>query len=224
MADALLGVGDSLRQASLIPNEPLGLFALLTAEEEAAAFLYYALREKGYAVKDHGKLQRHPEKVKLVVFAEALHRYFFVDFPISSEPVITIESDNGLPKTTFSFPLNGYQIIQEDPLAMIVTAGDGDAGHTKAVEGTVETLLRNLTPKGGSLRSHIAEIANRRNLCIYGDPIKKTRINSERERLHYITNSLSMIILGILVFNGKSRTPSMEKLVESLFRKITEST
>ena len=72
MRAALLGVCDSLRQALLVPLESLGMLACLTAEEEAATFLYYALLDKRYLVPVQDKLRRHPDKVKVLILAQLL--------------------------------------------------------------------------------------------------------------------------------------------------------
>lgn len=226
MAGTLLGMGDSIRQAKLFICEPLGMFALLTAEEEAASFLYYALKSKGYSVPDYGKLHRHNEKFKLVIFAEAIHAYFFDKFPISASAVVRIENDEGRPKTTFRFPApTGHEIVVEDPLTMIVTTAvaDGNSGHNKAVQLSVDEVLEKVTPKGFTLNSHIKKTANRRNLCLYGDPKLKSRVKNESEVHHFTSNCVAMITFGFLIYNSEKPTTSMSQLVNYIFKKLAVS-
>lgn len=223
MQASLLGMQDSLRQAEKIGFEPLGLFALITAEEEAATFFYNSLLGKGYSVPNFEKLHRHPDKVKLVIFAQAIARYFFEKFAIDPKAAVRIERDGDKPKTTYRFNIGGYEVIQDDPFETIVTSGEGDDGHMAAVENAVNEVLSEVTPKGFVLKSHIRNIANRRNLCLYGDPKKKPTVGEEDFK-HFKANCVVIIVLGILVFNGNTLTHSMHKLVDCLFQKISEQT
>lgn len=220
MRAALLGVQDSLRQAALLPLEPLGMLACLTAEEEAATFLYYALHNKGYSIPNYGKLRSHPKKVEFVVFAQALNAYFFENAPAELPHVLWVEREGVRPKTTLRIRIGEYEIIQEDPLETIIVNGDGDQGHNTAVESAVDAVLSKITPSGFTIKSHIKNIANRRNFCMYGDPEKKLRLQSESEMDHFKSNCVAMVVLGFLVFNQKRRASSMVKLIENIFDKV----
>lgn len=220
MHNALLGVQDSLRQAMLVPLEPLGMLACLTAEEEAATFLYYALREKGYPVPEYGKLHRHADKTKLVVFSHAIYKYFFEKFFVSSA-FIRIERIGDQPRTTFHLSFGDYEIVQDDPLQIIRTEGEGEDGHAYVVEKTIDELLAEIVPKGFSIKYFLKHLANRRNLCLYGDPKSKKRLQSEQGISHFKFNCVAMLVFGILVSNGDGRTSSMNKLVEAIYRKLS---
>lgn len=222
MQSALLGTEDSLRQASQLIGEPLGMLACLTAEEEAAAFLYYGLKAKGYSVPDYGKIYRHGDKLKLVVFAQAMHQYFFSNIPTDLGSAIRIERDGLKPKTSHVFNYNGYSIVQEDFLETIVTSGEGDGGHDVAINVAVDKVVNDITPSGFTLSSHIKKVSNRRNLCLYGDPERKLRLRHAEEINHFRANCVSMITLGFLVFNGHNPTSSMVKLVDCIFDKIRQ--
>ena len=222
MRAALLGVQDNLRQAALLPLEPIGMLACLTAEEEAATFLYSALLGKGYAVPKYGKLRRHPDKVKIVVFAHALHSYFFKRNPEELPSVIRVERDGTRPKTEQHRFFDEYVIIQGDPLATVIVTGNGDSGHDAAVGKAVSEVFSELVPGGASVKSHIKNLANRRNVCLYGDPDRKLRLKSGADVEIFKSNCIAMIVIGLLVFNGEGCTSSMNKLVESVFRKIAE--
>lgn len=222
MRSALLGAEDSLRQAPKLIGEPLGMLACLTAEEEAAAFLYYGLKAKGYPVPQYGKIHRHVDKLKLVVFAQAMHQYFFRKFPKEFGSAIRIERDGQKPKTSHVFNYNGHSIIQEDVLETVVVTGGGRDGHDAAISSAVHQVLTDITPSGFTPASHIKKVANRRNLCLYGDPEEKLRLLHADEIIHFRANCVAMITLGLLVFNGQNPTPSMVKLVECIFDKIRE--
>ena len=222
MRGALLGVKDNLRQAEFLPLEPIGMLACLTAEEEAATFLYSALLDKGYKVPNYGKLRRHHDKVKIVLFVRAIHRYFFKRTLAELPSVIRVERDGDRPKTEQRRFFDNFVIIQDDPLATIVVTGQGESGHSAAIENAVSEVLSDVVPNGTSTKHHIARLANRRNLCMYGEPDRKLRFKSVDEIETCKQNCIAMIVVGFLIFNGSSCTPSMNKLVESVFRKISE--
>lgn len=221
MSAALSGMNDSLRQAALIPTEPLGMFACLTAEEEAAAFLYYVLCDKGYCVPKYGALQRHGDKARVLVLAQSLYQYFFTGWISALSGRLRIERDGVNPSTKLYLDFGEFVLMPQDPLEMIVTHGEGESGHDAAVEESIETVISSLIPRGGSLKSVIHGIANRRSLCLYGAPEKKVRFSSGEELSRYKFNCISIATMGFLVFNGERRTSSMEKLVEGLFRRIS---
>ena len=220
MQSTLLGSKDSLRQAYQLMGEPLGMLACLTAEEEAAAFLYYALREKGYSVPNYGKIHRHRDKLNLVVFAEVLIKYFFGHIPAGIDNAIRIERQGENPRTTNVMNINGFEIFQDDILESIVAHGDEVGGHDAAVTANVDKVLSKITPPGFTISSHIKNMANRRNLCLYGDPKGKIRLQRGDEIVHFKENCISMLVLGFLVFNSKKPTVSMGKLVDYLFSKL----
>ncbi|NVK20524.1 MAG: hypothetical protein HWE30_17655 [Methylocystaceae bacterium] len=220
MRSALLGTQDSLRQASQLIEEPLGMLACLTAEEEAAAFLYYGLKARDYSVPQYGKLHRHGDKLKLVVFAQAMHQYFFGKMPTGLRSAIRIERDGHKPKTSHVFNFNGYSVVQDDILETIVISGKGEGSHDVAINAAVDDILSDITPSGFTPGSHIKKVANRRNLCLYGDPERKLRLRHSEEINHFKTNCVSMVTLGFLVFNSPNPTSSMVKLVDCIFDKI----
>jgi len=221
LRDALLGMQDSLRQAALFPLEPLGLLACITAEEEAASVLYYALLEMGYQVPNHGKIQRHDAKVKILIFAQVIQNYFFKDMTAEFSSVIRVQRDGNRPKTSLRFSHEGHSIVQEYPLGSIVSSGDGEAGHNLAVERSVNAVLTDITPKGMSIGSQIKTVANRRNLCLYGDPDKKKRLQSVSEIEHFKGNCVVMVVVAFLVLNENGCTSSMNKLVKEIFEKLS---
>lgn len=215
MAASLLGVQDSLRQAALIPREPLGLLACLTAEEEAAAFLYYSLRSKGYPLPEYGKIQRHGDKAKVLIFAAAMEAYFFSSF--FRKAVLRISDDDGRPTVTLRFGLGKYEVVVEDALSIISTKGDDANSHETAVSEAVDRILSEIVPTGASLKSQIQSIQNRRNRCIYGSPADKDRMVDDSDMDHFVSNCAVMIVLGFLVMQGEGRTESMNKLVDRMY-------
>lgn len=220
MRSALLGMRDSLRQAELLPSQPLGMLACLTAEEEAASFLYYALLHKGYAVTNYGKLQRHGDKSKVLIIALLLYEYFFKKPSLEFNRRVRLERDGDHPVTSLRMTVNDFEILVEDPLETIITVGEGDAGHNAAVERAIQEVLEDVVPKGMALVSQIKALSNRRNLCLYGDPKKKAKFD-DSDLAHFTSNSIAIIIIGFLVFNGKSQTLSMNKLVKNISQKLS---
>lgn len=220
MHAALLGMQDNLRQAKLISLEPLGTFACLTAEEEAATFLYYALLDKGYSLPDFHKLRGHSDKVKFAVLASVLQEYFF-NRPEDFSGTIRVERGDEGPQTTLRIMLQDFDIIQDDPFETIATIGNGEDGHNAAVKMAIDKVIKDGTPKGFTIKSHIKNVANRRNLCLYGSPSEKLRFTSEDEMKHFRDNCVVLVFFGFLIINGESRTLSLEKLIGSIFNKLS---
>ncbi|MDP2079514.1 hypothetical protein [Pseudotabrizicola sp.] len=217
---ALLGVGDSLRQARFLMGEPLGLFALLTAEEEAASFLYYCLLDKGYEIPNYGKIQNHLDKAKILILAETLVSYFFSREMAGIKRFVRFEKIEGLVSAYQHFRLGDFHIRQDDPLETIKTHGNSPDKHDAAVEGAIELTLKKISPPGQSLKSQIKSIANRRNLCLYGDPSRKPRLGSQEEIDHFHNQCTAILALGFLVRNGAGRTSSMQKLTKKFFEMV----
>lgn len=223
MRCALLGMRDSLRQASLIPTEPLGLFACFTAEEEAAAFLYFALRQKGYEVPDYQKLRRHPDKIRMLVFAQVVFQYFFNRLPAGVVNTVRIEREGDRPKTSRHIKFNEHQLylVQDDPLETVSTLGNGQDPHQAAISEIIDDTLTELVPAGFTLKSYVDKnLANRRNLSIYGDPDRKPRLASQEGISLFTETCIGIVVLGFLVFNGTSRTASLEKIVKDVFSRM----
>ena len=220
MHSALLGMRDSLRQADLIRLEPLCMLACLTAEEEAAAFLYYALLAKGYPVPNYGRLHRHDDKINVLIVALTLYEYFFGLMPVEFPRRIRLERDGDLPRTTLRMAVQDYDIIVEDPLEAIATIGDCEAGHDAAVAQVVQDALAKVIPKEMDAKSQIKKLANRKNLCLYGDPERKHSFQEAAEMDQFTSNCISITLIGFLVHNGSSRTSSMVKLIRAVFEKL----
>lgn len=216
MQSALLGVQDSLRQADKIPHEPLGMMAYLTAEEEAATFFFHALRAKGYSVSNSNKLRDHKEKVKFFVLAMALQEYFFGRRFGS----VRVERIGDRPATSLQYSVSGYDFVEDDPLGAIVTKGEGEEGRDASVEEAIDDVLRKITPKGFTAKSHVDKLANRRNLCLYGAPEKKPKLQTPKEIEPIRFNCIGIIVLGFLVLNGEEGAASMVKLTNCFFQKI----
>lgn len=223
MYASLLGVADSLRQADLIPLEPLGMLACLTAEEEAASFLYYSLLSKEYPVPDYGKIHRHPDKARVLLLADALNRYYFENFPSELRGAIRVERDGSRPKTAFRMPLGDYEIKQDNPLEMIISMGEGEDGQRSALEHAADRVLSDVVPQGSSIKKVIDDISKRRNLCLYGDPDSKFKLRSTADLAHFTSNCVAMVTLGFLVFNLNRPSPSLKGLVESFYKKISSA-
>lgn len=220
---ALLGTADSIRQARLIPREPLGLFACMTAQEEAASFLYYALSARGHKVPHYGRLHRHPDKVKVLVAAIVLQNYFFTVLAADFPTTIRLASEAGLRNVTVEMEMAGYIVSRDDPFEMIAVVGTGLDGQQAAVDQVIQTVLSSMVSKGSSVRSAIGELANQRNLAIYGASDTKPRLSGERDIDRYIQTCVSLIAMAILVLNGSGPTESMDTLLSRLFEKLSST-
>jgi hypothetical protein len=70
-------VEDNIRQAHLLIGEPIGLFACLTAEEEAARFFYLCLQERAYELPRYDSLRAHQDKARILIWATVIEEYYF---------------------------------------------------------------------------------------------------------------------------------------------------
>ena len=70
-------VEDNIRQARILLGEPIGLFACLTAEEEAARFFYLCLKKRAYNLPRYDNLTAHQDKARILILATVIEEYFF---------------------------------------------------------------------------------------------------------------------------------------------------
>lgn len=220
---SLLSTQDNLRQAALIQSEPLGYFACLTAEEEAASFLYYALRDKGYPVPDHGKIQQHPAKSKVLVVAVAMANYFFGSVPSELSPVLRVEDKDGKPSVSLWLQFSEQTIVQDDPLSAIIVqrlTHGGTASHDAEVNRSINEVIDSFVPRGTSAGSAIKALANQRNLCLYGIPSQKPRMVDGEGLAYYREKCVCILTLAFAVLNSPSATLSMQKLVSQMYKQL----
>ena len=223
---ALLGVQDNIRQAKLIPLEPLAFFACITAQEEAATFLYYALKSKKYTDPGYGdKLHDHKNKVRILILAEILAKNYFDGVPVEGiQSFIPVERKDGrltLARIIYDEDKE-IAIRQDNPFDTVVARENPRDNNSITQDEWIQSHLGHLTPKGYTIGSHTDKLANERNLCLYGNPTKKLRLSSEAEINHFTTNCISIIVMGFLVLKTE-KSPELEKLVVNIYEKIKSS-
>lgn len=63
----VLSAEQNLKEAAKLGVGPIALFTALTAEEEAATFLYHAFMHQGYDLPDLRRLRAHQDKVRVTL-------------------------------------------------------------------------------------------------------------------------------------------------------------
>tara|TARA_R100001224_G_scaffold38766_1_gene22071 strand:+ start:957 stop:1760 length:804 start_codon:yes stop_codon:yes gene_type:complete len=220
MQKALGGVQDSIRQARLLREEPLGLFACLTAEEEASSFLYHAFLSKNYGLPDYGKLQNHGDKVKIFLLCMAIIHYYFREELVRDGLRVRIAREGKNPSITCYFPIAGHTAIIRDPFETVVTIGEGVGGFDQATDDAVDEVVKHASNGHKNLASAIRYLKNRRNRCIYGPLKLKYALRDDDELNQYISNAVSIIICGFIIYFKHQTTGSMGKILEKMFDRL----
>lgn len=221
MQKALGGVQDSFRQAKMMKSEPLGLFACLTAEEEAASFLYRALIAKEYDLPPYKELKDHGNKVKIFLLCKAIIHYYFREEIVASGLRIRIEGEKKRPLINCFFPISAeYKAVISDPFAMVVTRGKGDEGYNRAIHEAVDQVVQEASEGHRSLSSAIEFLKNRRNMCIYGPLKQKYALRDEDELTQYISNATSILACGFIIYFKSEKTDSMGRIIDKMFKRL----
>lgn len=212
---ALLGVEDSLRQARLVPDEPLGAFACITAEEEAATFLFCALQTKGYRLPISGqKLRNHVDKAKLVLTAQALAECQLLSDELKG--VFRLEDQEGWLTISHHLRVDDYVFVMPDPLGTITTRKDDPDGQANEIASRVETVLATSRKKGFTDFSNLKDYANKRNLCIYGAPKEKARLQSVEGIESYQQTCVGLLLIGFMIFGSSQLHQQVQLVIDEL--------
>lgn len=219
-------VKDNLRQAELVKREPIGLFLCYTAEEEAATFVYLCIKERGYNIPDFKRLNSHHDKIKIFLLALCINTYLFSEILLEDALVLMMEEvpkDKSHPRHEIRAytEVSGYQIAITDPILNIKTRGSGEEGLNRAVREDVEAALKSAGLKdNGTCDDMIKLLANRRNLCLYGEPKIKARLDSEEDIKIFENNCLFLICLGYMFLQTEKNSEAVQKIINYLFDKI----
>lgn len=219
-------VKDNLRQAEMVRDEPIGLFLCYTAEEEAATFLYLAMREQKYNVPDFKNLTNHRDKIKIFLLALCIDKYLFSEIHLGDALVLMMEE---IPREK-SHPRNeiraytemaGYKIAVTDPILNIKTKGKGVEGLKKAVIYDVENALRSVgMGESKDYDGLIKKLANRRNLCLYGEPKVKWKLDSKGSLSDFENNCVFLICLGYMFLQTERKSEAIQEIINTLFDRI----
>lgn len=220
MQKALGGVQDSIRQARLIREEPLGLFACLTAEEEASSFLYHALLSKSYNLPDYGKLQDHGNKIKIFLLCKAIIHYYFREDIARDGLRVRVTQKGNTPSITCYIPIADHAVIIHDPFEMVVAIGDGTERFDHAIRNAVDEVVKQASDGHKNLTSAVNYMKNRRNRCIYGPLKLKFALKNDDQLTQYISNAVSILVCGFILYFKHQKTETMSKILEKMFDRL----
>ena len=216
-------VAENIDQSKSLLEKPLGLFACITAEEEAATFFFLCLKKRGYALPRYDKLTSHQDKVRMVIWGIVFEKYYlnvfdsfiqdnYVRLSLKDRRVRLSLHGNLHKKYSIEIP-NVLQSIHADGKSK--DKGDIDVERPIVARMLNEALKDNFNEING-ISKIIDNLARRRNKCLYGDPRKKMVLKNEELISHYETNCAALIIMGYLVFQDDEMWPSVQVICEEL--------
>lgn len=102
----------------------MALFRALTAEEEAATALIFALQQRRYPGASNLKPRSHPHKAGLTPFLRIIERFLGeIEFPA---PEVTLKSDGLVPRIDIRIPVpGGLFAVPDEPLNGITHQEEG---------------------------------------------------------------------------------------------------
>lgn len=216
-------VEDNIRQAHLLIGEPIGLFACLTAEEEAARFFYLCLKKQGYELPRYDSLTAHQDKARILVWATVIEEYYFNFFDnIGSYFFLRVQPERR------NIRISGHTKLEEqycielpNILQLIAKRGMGDGVEEDNAEAAMVRACFDRTMSfnfgaNNHPRRVVEYIAKRRNRCLYGDPRKKLRLKNRAELEQFEKNCAALIVMGFLVMQDNERWPSMQLMCTEL--------
>jgi len=222
-------VEQNIKQAKLLGNEPLALFACLTAEEEAARYLYLCLKKKGYDLPRYDRLTSHHDKARIILWALVFEEYYFNFFSqVLIEYFMMIkEEGKGVRVSVHGRFDEKYWLELPNVLQTTATAGSKENEEIDDLEAEVvrKSLRSSLSRNFGSdhsISTIVNHIANRRNKCLYGPPSKKLTLSNDDELTQFENNCSAMIILGYLVFQDNEKWPSVQLICRELGNLLSE--
>lgn len=202
----------NLGQAKILMGQPLGLFACLTGEEEAAAFLYHCLKAKGYHLPKFGKFRDHGDKARMMIWAVIMEEYFFKHFEAFGEKAfLDVVNKDGKVFINNFLVVGEYAINMVSLLQMVASMDGVEDGPKKMMDASIERALSHFGPPS-SVSKTIEKMKNRRNLCLYGATSNKPKLTGEDERNYYKVRCELIITLGFLVLQDDEKSAVLQDL------------
>lgn len=208
----LKGCADSIRQAEAIRGEPIEKFLYLTAQEEASTFLFQALSDVGYSVPKINQLHDHLDKVKVLVLCNILFKHFIVGW--TDEVYLKMEIVDGKPTLISEWEISGDMKVTNHYILQTIVQEASDGVNKPERRAIAETIKELSAGKKSPLQT-MKQLANERNLSLYGQPNIKKRIDEDSERTRFTLNCIVQITMGYMIlFEGKV-IPDVEELVKT---------
>jgi hypothetical protein len=195
-----------LRRAWLIAelDPEIALFRAITAEEEAATALLFALRQRRYPGAKALNPYRHADKTGLSILVRALGKVFAdAGWP---QPLLQLSKETKRPRIDIHVPSEGlglgagHHVTPDEPLNLSIRRGSGDE------PGRITLFAVELSEiaKGAgadSIRSHIEAEADLRNTLLYASDDGMAVVERpdgfilERLRRVFVLIGLTIIVL-----------------------------
>ncbi|QXI65798.1 hypothetical protein CP157_03590 (plasmid) [Paracoccus marcusii] len=214
---------ENIDQARDLIGKPLGLFACITAEEEAARFFYLCLKKRGYELPRYDKLTSHQNKARIVIWATVFERYYFDVFDsVFSGNYVKLRLEGRRVRLSFhGIMFKRYAV--EIPNVLQTTHADGRPKEQTDVDverpviaKMLEAVLKDNFEHTKNVPAIIESLANRRNKSLYGDPRKKPVLSNVEMVSHFESNCAAIIMMGYLIFQDDNIWPSVQVVCEEL--------
>lgn len=195
-----------LRRAwSIAEIDPeMAAFRAITAEEEAATALIFALQQRKYPRADELKWRQHPHKAGITPFLQTIENMLY-EFKFPAPQVKLSYKDRDVPRIDIAFPLRSFgidadfQVNPVEPLHAVLSEGPtGEEGSHPPTDFS-EQLERLADDRGAKdVYAAITKDANTRNLILYasndGIPACQDVDNFLMVKRRHITLLLSLTI------------------------------
>lgn len=221
-------VGQNIAQARVLIGQPLGLFACLTAEEEAARFLYLCLRKMKYNLPRYDRLTTHQDKARILLWAMVFEEYFFNFFESISDSYFLSIQKKG---RDYSVEMHGritkeHWVTIPNVLSIVATSGRSENEpaeelSVRRVRETYADVMKKSFGPNHNVAKVIEHIARRRNKCLYGKPKEKLYLADAAELETFETNCSLMVLLGFLIVQDNEKWPSVQLICDELGRLLS---
>lgn len=227
----LESAAQNIRQAKLLIKEPLGHFACITAEEEASMFFYQCLKYSGYKMPAF-EPTNHSDKATMMLWALVIQEHFFsaqahmfgqLTTKVRWEGSTVAVSTHGSFQIFNDAGSEVYGVEIPNIFSMVATKDGLPEGPTIVANESVDLALDAALHGYDSIEDAIAELANRRNLCLYGRPDAKPVLDSLEALHQFDRNCCSIILLGFLVMQDDTKYPSLQLICDVAGEKLKAS-
>lgn len=218
----LESAAQNIRQAKGLLEEPLGYFACITAEEEAAMFLYQCLKYRGYEMPAF-EPTNHSDKVTMMLWALAIQEHFFaaqasmfgeLTMKLRWEGATAAVSTHGNLQISNAAGTMVYGLEIPNIFSMVATKDGVPDGPAIVANESVNRALDTASQGWDSVENAISELANRRNLCLYGRPDAKPVLGSFENLKIFDRSCCSIIAFGFLVMQDAIKYPSLQLICD----------
>jgi len=191
-----------LRKANIIKeiDKEMAVFRAITAEEEAAASLFFSLKNCQYKNANHISFKLHTHKQALYPFIQSVSIFIervskLNEFPFTDFNLTHIEND-GRRAIKMGLKIKNQDKIAE-PVPPLHFKMFSDVSGPITFENEFREIVNN--QMFNDIMKYIKKVANQRNLLLYANNSGVSKIESDLDKYLYIQKRKVFIILNTLL-------------------------